>query len=100
MNDQLLKVCDLWQRRRRGNVNEDGFYLAGALGGLKVLLFRRNNPDPDGPHWTLLVTERPQRQDLPVRGPGQGERRRRRAACCCARPAGPATRSATSPGAR
>jgi hypothetical protein len=94
MNDQLLKVCDLWQRRRRGNVKEDDFYLAGALGGLKVVLFRRNNPDPDGPHWTLFVTERTQRQDLPVRGRSNWQATWRasaagaRAADCCARPAG------------
>jgi hypothetical protein len=50
------------ERERRGH--NPGVYLVGALGVAKVLLFRRHNPDPDGPHWSLFVTERsPQRQE-------------------------------------
>jgi hypothetical protein len=63
MSDQLLKLCDLWERQRRGN--NAGFYLVGAIGGLKLLALGRNNPDPDGPHWTRVRAERTQRQERP-----------------------------------
>ncbi len=69
---ELLKLCDLWERQRRGN--NAGVYLVGALGGAKVLLFRRHNPDPDGPHWSLFLAERkPREQQQPSPKPrGQG----------------------------
>ena len=57
----LIKWFDLWERRRRGNT-EGQPYLAGAVAGLKVVAFRRHNPDPDGPHWTVFVAERQPRQ--------------------------------------
>jgi hypothetical protein len=45
----------------------------GALGGAKVLLFRRHNPDPDGPHWSLFVTERTHPQErLPAHDAQRG----------------------------
>jgi hypothetical protein len=63
----LIKLCDLWERRRRGNT-EGQPYLAGAIGGLKLLIFKRHDPGEDGPHWSVFVTARSERRDQPARG--------------------------------
>ena len=60
----LIKVCDLWERHRRGNT-EGQPYLVGALAGVKVILFRRHNADVDGPHWSMFFGERKARQQQP-----------------------------------
>jgi hypothetical protein len=61
MNDQLLKACDLYARTSRGPGNRE--YLVGYLGGVRVVIFRVNNPQPDGPSHTLFFAERKPRQD-------------------------------------
>jgi hypothetical protein len=61
MNDQLLKACDLYSRTSRGEGNRE--YWVGYLGGLKVLIFRSNNPTEDGPTHTLHLVPRLPRQE-------------------------------------
>ena len=60
MSDTLMKAADLYSKTSRGTGNRE--YLVGYLGGLKVLIFRVNNPEPDGPTHTLFVTARPERK--------------------------------------
>ena len=56
----MIKVCDLWRRERRGASGEaKPSYLVGAAGGLRLLIFDRHDAPADGPHATLFVAERP-----------------------------------------
>jgi hypothetical protein len=57
---QLLKVCDLYRRTSRGTGERQ--YLVGYLGAVKVLIFRVNNPEVDGPSHTMFLAERKPRQ--------------------------------------
>jgi hypothetical protein len=74
----LIKLCELWERRRRGNT-EGQPYLAGAIGGLKLLIFKRHDPGDDGPHWSVFVTARSERRDQPTRGQATNEAARENA---------------------
>jgi hypothetical protein len=56
VTDQLLKACDLYAKTGRGPGNRE--YLVGYLGGVKVLIFRVNDPQPDGPTHTMFYAER------------------------------------------
>jgi hypothetical protein len=59
VSDQLLRVCDLWRKERRGaSGRPKPAYFVGAAGGLKVLLFERHDATEEGPHATLFVTSR------------------------------------------
>jgi hypothetical protein len=51
---------------RESRANNAGVYLVGALGGAKMLLFRRHDPDPDGPHWSLFLAKRKPRERQPA----------------------------------
>jgi hypothetical protein len=62
----LIKWFDLWERHRRDNT-EGQVYLAGAVAGLKVVMFRRHNPSVEGPHWTVFVAERQPRDQAAPR---------------------------------
>jgi hypothetical protein len=64
----LLKVCDLWQRERRGNT-EGSFYLTGRLAGLKLVILPKRRPDENGSSWTVFVTE----PSPPRQGAQEGE---------------------------
>jgi hypothetical protein len=70
MSDVLIKLCSMWQRTRRGNTEEEHFYLAGRLGNAKILGFRNHNKQSDAdPDWNFFLTEpSPPRNDLPIRG--------------------------------
>ena len=61
MSGDLIRVCDLWERQTR----KRDPYLVGAMAGVKVLLFKRHNADPDGPAWTLFFGERAAKQVAP-----------------------------------
>ena len=63
MTDPLVKACDLYPRTSRGP--GDRQYWVGYMGGLKVLIFRNHNPQPDGPSHALFITARPPRQEKP-----------------------------------
>jgi hypothetical protein len=61
MTDQLLKACDLYARTSRGPGQRE--YWVGYLGGVRVVIFRVHDPQPDGPTHTLFFAERKPRQD-------------------------------------
>jgi hypothetical protein len=68
MSDQLLKACDLYTRTSRGPGNRE--YLVGYLGGVRVVILRIHDPQPDGPTHTLFFTARKARQDRPAPNAG------------------------------
>jgi hypothetical protein len=61
MTDPLVKACDLYPRTSRGAGDRE--YWVGYLGGLKVLIFKNHNPQPDGPTHSLFIAARPPRQE-------------------------------------
>jgi hypothetical protein len=68
---ELIRVADLWERQTRNREP----YIVGAMGGIKVLLFRRHDAPPEGPHWTLFFAPRPERRDQsPALREGRGSR--------------------------
>ena len=67
-----LKGCDLYPGTSRGPGDRE--YMAGYLGGLKVLIFKNHNPPPDGPSHALFITGRPPRQEKPPPLPSIGAR--------------------------
>jgi hypothetical protein len=72
MSDALLKLCDLWKRRTRKRQP----YLAGAIGGLKLLIFKCHDPGEDGPHWSVFLTARSERREQPTRNATRDRRER------------------------
>ena len=51
------------KRERRGASGEPKpSYMVGRAGGLRVLIFDRHDPEPDGPAATLFVAARTPRQ--------------------------------------
>jgi hypothetical protein len=80
MTDALSKACDLYSRTSRGPGNRE--YWAGYLGGIRVVIFRVNNPQPDGPTHTMFLAERkprPERRVEPTRGQATNEAARENA---------------------
>ncbi len=61
MTNGLIKWCDLWENQTRNRQP----YLAGAIGGLKILIFKRHDAKEGEPAWTLFVTERKPRTEQP-----------------------------------
>jgi hypothetical protein len=66
----LIQVTGLW-----ANENQNGQYLSGSVGGLRILIFPNRRRDSDKHPTHVLCVTRNQRREQRDRRDDQGERR-------------------------
>jgi hypothetical protein len=63
MNEQqseLIELCGLWRQRSQSGTD----YLAGSLGGARIMIFKNTRKETDNqPDYRLLIARRQRRDD-------------------------------------